>query len=1647
MTTHCNHNFMFFHFLLFIVAATTVSAISLSQQVSIRGSLTTAIIYNQAEVDNLDYVAVSVANNKIYIIGVTGGVAYNVICRETITSQIIVARKGCDNRDESTSFLRTNCGHKTIDGLNQNWFATRTSDQCLRAPNSATCLGPMYLVSTGKPYDPFVDNDFDLIQGVYLVSGTGPSCAIPTITRVDIELPSLEITSTCSYLPAGVYHVDTQESHRRHMAFSLLTTMVRIYPSGPSSPTMRMEVEFVSQLVYTHNPFYFGTQFVVNDCGFKVRFILAPRPFAIKPLIIPNSANYYIDSFSIYNRGLVCNWNVGKKSFRNNRPLFGGVIEGMPMGGKAIFRTEHGIPIQVDADPRFSDFVHDCSRFYPASETFHGFGLNGFDGPLYNRYEPAQYTCYAPFPFPELIIQLGTQNERAKQCRMLGGRVATLTNDVCSMDSWRTYCRRGWIFFDERCWYKFDSEKEATLRVPRDEGDTVCARLHADSIATYPLTIAVKAWLQRFYVYWKYPETITRATLAGARCLCFTVQNTFSCDCDEPYFPLCSYHIKNDLPFYWDIDIHPETMELFRLGQQGVPMGSQPIQCECELGWTGQRCDNPTCILSVQIAQTLNESLANPVIRFFKLCYTKQRGFCLEDSVYSCGCTHGYGPPGDLQNYINVNYPCMFPSLVGISPIERTIGMDKNLSLSVYGVCGFYTNGVGVLEGFNDAYCICNTRWSLDQSREIAFYGAACACHAPHHQEGGSIIETICNRHGTCCPHGERDDGTSGFCPDDFNGCYCDSGWGGESCTASTPHRLILERPFELSDIDGAIVYARLDTRQPIGYVYVSQPSTIVGVRDSLDGAIIANCTIVTHELWEHKNSSRETKWDCHGAIGWYITSNVSSPETLTFVATDSTLPICGVHVNLAAARFFDIPFFRSMNVEEELQPFKFSQYGAINSECHCLPGFAGTTCRVGISSWRLSEESAEFTERQCGDSTEPKRGSPSENGCVCGFLGNAIKFSGDACEIPIVDGEVCAGHGTPHYATFPNGTCSYDRDDLVADSLSIPYQSPPIPPSRFLIERGSIVYIQGQPYALDQGDVIGIEGIYTSDVQFCPEELNSERPTVTLVLHSSPIALNQTVHIYYENCSCTQIQTELPVPEIWCSTSGMVDLCIVSVMYDIHPTQTILPNGRYPDVEFVCIHANVISSHIMATLDCSNPVDRIIADGLREEGITNACIDEPISAFHQTLGVGYGLFHNLTLNLDFRNDVWTEEHYRFIASIINGHRCDEFSTMDWIRYANSWSNMWHSSTTTLISELSITSATNLSGIIVHDTNGEICETIIYPITENIPITVNCTHCPIGCSSGGVTYLNKSIATNIQSIATAYRNVSFTPTMLEEFRAQILVDHDLPYNTPLNETWCGVDVRALNVSSSDDQTYLSRFYNVHLAARTCSSDRQCRHFYRGATCVFDTSQRRLWRNGDDTIADLPFGDEGGCDCSTSTSGFFSQMTFCSSCVYGYGPDTEHEIRSMYDYNTQITEGEWIEGGLESVTRCSLPVDPISTRQSIICGGKGYVRGHNRTSIFTASLVQEKYIRLCESIESGGLIYHLLDADGVLYGLSSYINGTKILNEVYGELYNDETGQVVSDWTCHRRESINTHEAIYYNSFEEHEGLYLYLFTQ
>lgn len=1578
----------------------------------VRGGYTTVVLYDAAHLADpqLKFMITYMADTTIYIAGVIDAAVNRVICTETITTPIITAPRGCDSKDESTAVLRTNCGHKTVEGLQGYWGYDPYDYRCLEGGSEVTCLGPVYTVAGDTQFDTLTHaEDWNVLRaGVYVKSGIGPGCSIPAITHVEIVGPSITVTSTCGIgLRSGVYR---QELGEEGYVFGMQTS--RLVLTDPSLPLFGVVSLFLGNVMFTEaGGVGFGVAFAPGNyttaCLFTLSLTQMPVPLQLVEPPIRSAADYYAvqqsDAFSALK---VCNIAVGRLAFDTKRTIYAGLPEGVVGGGIPVLKTRDGVPIEFAADPRFADFDMDCSRFYPPAETFRGFGFNGFDGPVYSRYVPASLTCYAPFPYPELITRVtdnnpdiaeGTIIPRAKQCHMLGGWLATATGDVCAVDVWKTYCRRGWIYFDQRCWYKFDPDQDSQYRVTTGADSTrVCALMNEHATPMLSATYTISAWLQRFFVFWRYPTTVTRIVVSGRQCRCYSATDgAVACPCTTPEFPLCSYHVKDD-PIYWhDMDVHPATLLVLRDGQTGVPHDGNEIMCSCIAGSAGKYCGTRTCVAPIDVVSSTlvtNSSL----LAFFGRCYAHGHGTCNNDNPNRCRCLPGYGPAGDLMLDQNVQYPCFFPAWFGsyTQPQVRIEGDVYALQLVGEGalVCGGVGRGAGVISGWNKGTCRCTTRigFYVPALREPAWDGWACSCPVTFPVPGFSVTQKTCNGHGRCCPTDNPQE-----CHGRTNGCGCDDGYAGMACTGRVPHSLAVAAT--ATSVSGGYITVTLKTRADIKKVYVDVRDAVPGPWKVMSTDTVTPCVRVNRtEPWEWVYGER---WDCPSVgveSGVMVYMRNVTAATVIRVYNENYLP-GGYHPNPFSARFFATSRYQQYGLFTEIQNFTHAQYGVTSGPTFCMPGFTGPTCSAGISAFRYYEGgTGGFTPRLCGDSTEPKRGTVGSENCTCAWLGDGIEFYGDSCECAYVNGVACGGIGRCTPTGFQYGSCKSGIDLLREDALAVPYSENP--PRGREFDGNLIVTVDGQDWTYWYGTMY-LD--YPSEIEFCDPFVSFTVPVMSVVTPGRlPIRVNVVLHVVELNGTVTaQTLSTLPGDARHCANPTDRG-CVVSFEWALAPdSNATLDNVRGGRVR--CATSSIPTPALPALASpygvthCSNPYHRMFDGGLT--GHTE-CGTEPITVYDSgVLGLAFGLFWNLTEGIDFSLPLaeWTDAQYSMIASVINWDRCGAYmvNAETWDQYVAELTalaitipeeRVHNFPNGSYVHMANVHLSVDAIGVFALNRAGAVCGWRPSPFTQGSSVDVD-TH---ACNSSFSRIF--ALTANYTRVTQTLKKVVYFNTLLpgwDGHEINAFVDSvNRTHKWPSLATFACAegDLRSkpISISSADDRAFLYRTWASTFAPQRCSHDSQCMD---GSSCIRSPYDVHVpWLNGD-PLAELTatFGHEGGCDCgAVVTSGFFDGETYCSSCKLGYGPDTDQDYMGLISFAGRVG-AEWYNGTKTPLPpRCSLPFDPMSTRITGVCGGKGWIRyGSNVTTsgwalqVFPHGVVRTCSVVVLDGAVRFGLLHH------------------------------------------------------------------------
>lgn len=1601
-----------------------------------RGVFSTVVIYDQAQTGALDFIKTFQTEYVIYLVGVSKGRVRDYVCTQSTTTQLIVAPRGCDALDETVSVLRTNCGQKTEQGLQTNWFRHREDSACLSYGSEGTCLGPVIYFSRDQ-------HELSSLAGAGVASGVGPDCAVPAMTKMRIQLPFARVSnSTCLILANGDYDADRSSLQQKLFIFLRGSTALYVerrdslsYDVRAASPTQEE-----SFLLVTPGQLFANS----SSCVFMLE-IVQPATLSLADTSMTRTAsNYYkvlwTDS---YDHTAACSIGVGRLLFDSGRSYAQGIAENVPFGGIPVFATRSGAPILVEADPRFADFDGDCDRFYPRSATFLGYGFNGTDGPEYDRSVPAMLSCFAPFFYVEKIREIGTLDERAKQCTALGGVLSSATSDLCAMNSWRTYCKKGWLYFDDQCWFKFDAERDSAYKQPQSSiTDRTCTRLNEFARAVSAVSLQTSAWLRRHFVYWRYPSTISRVVVSAGRCECYSAPvGVEACNCQTPNFPLCVYHRK-DVPLYWDnVDFHPRALSLLANGQQGVPRDGSEVECECLAGSSGKYCQAQTCPSPIIAASALNTSLSNPLLLFWKKCYAHKRGVCVGGDPNTCECSPGFGPRSSLSPDIFSATPCMCPALqVNQSPAVPII-ISGAYSLSSLAVCGGVFRGACIMKGYNEAECICTSRLKIGGGTEAAFNGKSCSCPSPHFRKAGSVVETECNARGTCCPHGDTVDKRLKCTLSRGDGCFCEDGYTGAACTARVPKKLTTALPVLLHS---TYSFAGHSNKEYIFTVWVigSPHSTGVYLSDVDTETTGDACVEVEKQGWEQENPQIFLCNTSRKFTGVQVFSLF--PSALEIKTFGDRFSPGGYHVNVFGPRFMSTPLFRSNHTWGELGAFKYTKYGVTNADVSCAAGYAGSICSLGVSSFQLDESTAERTPRLCGESTQPPRGKPVKDSCECETIGLDIFFTGDSCECAVVRGALCGGTGKCIAPSFPYGTCASDKNKNSADLLRSPSNGISVPvPAKFTLETASIVYIESAFWYLPpEFYVLKVQ----TRISYCPgpisQSLRFELSTLVAMTgaQASAVVIERACSV----CSNTTTYTlvlQSPTSLSMCvdgTFSGAQLRCMLSIEYTAN--LAVLDSGYFEQALFVCVDARspepTLTPYMLG--DCSDPVVRILRDALESSFISHGETECPgaIGYASNAMGLGYGLFVNLTRGVDFR-DIWTSAHYSMLAGILKA-RCEDFTEKTWF---DAWGAFVHSEkvpeatwgeefkeNTYAIRIRALAGEIIPHGLIISDSTRSVCASYLAPISDTL-VTISTLSCE------GYLYIYRLDGVHPTANVSYY---SQEESFMRELKNGLAGNQFNASSDPFAAFSCE-NAPLLDIELPAHQDFLRQKYSSVFAPRYCTKDSECLQFEQSA-CVFPDTVHVPWLNGDDSQLRpiSTYGHEGGCDCSADISGFFSPQLFCAACVEGYGPDTVEEIHAIALFSAQI-QG-WIDIPMSSVVRCSLPRDSTSSRVTDICGGKGYVVHSNSTDPYVAKKSIGGVIRGCSSLVVEGVEYQEIGFDLVSPEIHSYVsNSSSFATIIYGAVY--VGGLAISNFDCVPfAESISGERQRYYlenGSFVSH----------
>jgi hypothetical protein len=1288
-------------------------------------------------------VATSPTSSTVYVVGVEDG-AFTptpLVCQPLSTTRVVIGNKGCGKDTGDTSCVNSNTEALVNKNEIENYFyLTPESDECIAAVGkekaALTCLGPLYInMDIGQGPMPITNETLIISRGVYSRSGYGYNCHSPAITWLDIEMPSLFVnaTGTCSAF-TGIYEIYAIDPVQR--LYSYIFGDKKLIFIGNGTQQMILNQAEIPQFYFNFTagwnyrlPETYGN----GSCSFVLSIVPIPSKLALRPRETLNSNNYYLNKLPLYYESQsICNFRIcGVNDLFELKDPY--CLENTVSGGYDPYRTTGSVsvPLQVIADASYASYIEDCDSFWPWSPTFQVYTVTGRnDGPEQARYVPSLFSCFAPFYDLDAIngVSSGSEvegdrvyNEKFKQCSNLGGILVGGTH--CGRQVDMQSVEPGFVYFKSYAYKFFNPETDLQYQVSDADADVTCALFGSDVTVYRGFDPDIRAFVQNLLVGYKKQKSgfPYRIPIAAQNCECYDRANEDSvfatsigpaystvepCNCDIPNFPLCRYWaFSRPIPHYF-VGMSPDTRRILRDGQVGINWNGQPGQCQCYAGSGGIDCDKhvcppPTSVFGTETGNVLND--------FFSRCYWQGRGVCFEQNPRTCVCEPGYNPPASLlasEGYSTEfkNFPCACPSSSqpSLSGFIANGVFYRNYS---YGICGGSSNGQCLYEnGTTISRCVCHYRTNpWNNNLEKAMDGKACTCQNPllpykNYELNGGINTGICNSRGTCCASGEiqanqrvpGQDTSLQFRETCTNndltakeGCVCDNGFTGNACTCPSPFDVAVDLPIVNSNfrayVDLKTLYfvERVETGVPL-FSAGTCTVTAVTTQNALN-RITTNCTYNPGNTW-----SIIPHWNCNvlNTTQFVVLNTAEETPSCTIKVFSKYFPPCGFNTLPYSGRFFDTTRNRGIDLNTEVQTINFAPKGCTNTECMCDSLFTGKLCAYGISSKRQDLD-GNFTSRTCGETTLPARGTQGEDACEC-FKNNELVFTNKSCECALVNGELCAAHGTCRLSNFALGFCEKDTSDYLNDPLSNPYSNVTqsiIPFTTFTLTSNGIFTVNNQSWLFYFGQSVTFDIVsdeinicqplirYPLNMEYiCPEDVDPPRRAIAQVWELTHDEFENTV-IVTETCDPSAYEGDLAcLTRLYCNPRWNLTLpsgqlpCIYNQSWSLDLSdENILLSGNYTDVVVLCGTANATSSSTQlfpyGVLDCSNPITRIGDDQIVKLNFSRQC-NYPMTEYSATRGAAYGLFANAKPGLDFINQPFGRDHAAFVASFINNTYC-----------------------------------------------------------------------------------------------------------------------------------------------------------------------------------------------------------------------------------------------------------------------------------------------------------------------------------------------------------------------------------------------------
>ena len=339
-----------------------------------------------------------------------------------------------------------------------------------------------------------------------------------------------------------------------------------------------------------------------------------------------------------------------------------------------------------------------------------------------------------------------SSNTSDAECFRLGG---VLAGTQCVFDNTRRQCLDGFVYYDDFCWYEYESSAEmsAALGNAQQAKDYCSQTLRGGDLPTILfnyllITDKLSEWLstvykqvyeyegtQRFLQHSQYIWYVNEDTNVA---YCVESGGVKQCDAFDPQLiPICSYHISRfDGIRDRDVAAGRVLQEKLRDGQPGDYF-PKPKQCDCYESWGGKYCE-----IFIGRASGLSEEEK----RLSQVCTREENFF----SAGTCACKEGYGPP---ESGAYTGCECAY----------------ANGKRCGDGEC------VRIYDG--KSFCSCASEFVGGDACSCGFIQATTPYFASTYDDelNAAVYNTPCGNHGTCT----------------LDGCDCDAEYGGYSCSCA----------------------------------------------------------------------------------------------------------------------------------------------------------------------------------------------------------------------------------------------------------------------------------------------------------------------------------------------------------------------------------------------------------------------------------------------------------------------------------------------------------------------------------------------------------------------------------------------------------------------------------------------------------------------------------------------------------------------------------------------------------------------------------------------------------------------------------------------------------------------------------------------